>query len=431
MRVPPHRRSVLRLLAGAGPSLSALLPGVAQPQQAPGDQGIGGTGMMRTGPSPERPLGEGDRGIGGTGVIGTIRGFGSIVVNGLRIAYPAEAVVTVDGEPAKVEDLRIGQVVQAVATRVAVQPDGSDGGLVTGRIDVVSEVVGPVEAVAPGRLVVLGQRVFTAGLTGDWVLGGRVAVSGLRRPDGIIVASLIEPRGPGPDRVVGPMRRGDRGVAMIGNLRLEGGSVPPRGKRALVVGEPANGGLRVTNAAFAGYPFPLGLPQVSIEAYVGRVGAGIELGSGIAVAGRADTSVPRTGSVRAVLTARVAGDNGLTVERLRSEDGGVPVEPPRDIPRFERDRLDPRGLPDRPLDVEPGGEPRVFRIDPRTGLDDAPGAGGFSDPSGSGGASGQGGLRGAPGGGGPPGAGGAGPGGPSGPGGPGGPGGMGGPGRPR
>jgi hypothetical protein len=428
VRVPPNRRSVLRLLAGAGPSLSALLPGAAWPQQAPGDQGIGGTGMMRTDPSPERPLGEGDRGIGGTGVIGTIRGFGSIVVNRLRIAYPAEAVVTVDGEPAKVGDLRIGQVVQVVATRVAVQPDGADGGLVTGRIDVVSEVVGPVEAVAPGRLVVLGQRVFTAGLTGEWVLGRRVAVSGLRRSDGIIVASLIEPRGPGLDRVVGPVRRGERGVAMIGNLRLEGVGVPPPGKRALVVGESENGSLRVTNAAFAGYPFPPGLRQMSIEAYVGRVGAGIELGSGIAVAGRADASVPRTGSVRAVLTTRVARDDGLTVERLRTEDGSVPAEPPRDVPRFERDHLDPRGLPDSPLDAAPGGEPRVFRIDPRTGPDNAPGAGGFSDPSGSSRMGGDNGLRGAPGVGGPPGAGGVGPGAP---GGPGGPGGMGGPGRPR
>jgi hypothetical protein len=422
---------LLRLLAGAGPSLAVLLPGVARPQQSPRDQGIGGTGMMRTDPAPEGPLGEGDRGIGGTGVIGTIRGFGSIVVNGLRIAYPTDAVVTVDGEPAMVGDLRIGQVVQAVATRAAVRPDGSDGGLVTGRIDVVTEVVGPVEAVAPGRLIVLGQRVFTAGLTGEWALGGRVAVSGLRRPDGIIVASLIEPRGPGPDRVVGPVRRDEHRMAMIGNLRLEGVGVPPPGKRALVVGETANGGLRVTNAAFAGYPFPPGLRQVSIEAYVGRAGAGIELGSGMGVVGRADASVPRTGSVRMVLTARVTRDDGLIVERLRTEDGGMPAEPPREIPRFERDRLDPRGLPDSPLDVDPGGEPRVFRIDPRTGPGDASGAGGFSDPSGSGGASGQGGLRGAPGVGGPPGAGGAGPGGPGGPGGAGGPGGMGGPGRPR
>jgi hypothetical protein len=409
-----------------------LLPAAAWPQQSPRDQGIGGTGMMRTDPSPERPLGEGDRGIGGTGVIGTIRGFGSIVVNGLRIAYPANAVVTVDGEPAGIGDLKIGQVVQAVATRAAVQADGSEGGLVTGRIDVVTEVVGPVEAAAPGRLVVLGQRVFTAGLTGEWAPGRRVAVSGLRRPDGIIVASLIEPRGPGPDRVTGPVRRGERGGPMIGNLRLEGVNVPPPGRRVLVVGELANGGLRITNSAFAGYPFPPGLRQVSIEAYVGRVGAGIELGSGIAVGGRADASVPRTGSVRAVLTTRVARDDGLTVERLHTEDEGAPVEPSRDIPRFERDRLNPRGLPDGPLDVEPGGESRVFRIDPRTGPGDASGAGGFSDPSGSGGTSGQSGLRGAPGVGGPPGAGGpGGPGGLGGPGGPGGPGGMGGPGRPR
>ncbi|PJI51852.1 hypothetical protein CTI14_52480, partial [Methylobacterium radiotolerans] len=45
-------------------------------------------------------LGEGDRGIGGTGVIGTIRRFGSIVVNDLRIAYPPEVEVRIDGTAA-------------------------------------------------------------------------------------------------------------------------------------------------------------------------------------------------------------------------------------------------------------------------------------------------------------------------------------------
>ena len=46
------------------------------------------------------PTYEGDRGIGGTGVIGTIRRFGSIVVNDLRIAYPEDVQVHIDGTPA-------------------------------------------------------------------------------------------------------------------------------------------------------------------------------------------------------------------------------------------------------------------------------------------------------------------------------------------
>ena len=97
----PTRRLVLRLLAGA-----ALSPGRAVAQEAPRDQGIGGTGARPTEPPGQgvgqgvgQGTGEGDRGIGGTGVIGTIRRFGSIVVNDLRIAYPDDVTVRIDGRP--------------------------------------------------------------------------------------------------------------------------------------------------------------------------------------------------------------------------------------------------------------------------------------------------------------------------------------------
>ncbi|MCX4197091.1 hypothetical protein OMR07_17215, partial [Methylobacterium organophilum] len=139
MRASLNRRFVLRLLAGA----ATLLPGTIRSQESPRDQGIGGTGMMRTDEPRNGSLGEGDRGIGGTGVIGTIRRFGSIVVNDLRIAYPPEVEVRIDGTAARAADLKIGQVVHVVA-----RPEG--GGLATRRIDVTSEVVGPVESVAPG-----------------------------------------------------------------------------------------------------------------------------------------------------------------------------------------------------------------------------------------------------------------------------------------
>ncbi len=296
MRTLPDRRFVLRLLAGA----ATLLPTSVRPQEAPRDQGIGGTGMMRTDAPRETPLGEGDRGIGGTGVIGTIRRFGSIIVNDLRIAYPPEVEVRIDGAAAKAADLKIGHVVHVVA-----RPEG--GGLATRRIDVTSEVVGPVEASAPGRMIVLGQRVSTAGLTGDWKPGTRVAVSGLRRPDGVIVASLVEPRDAGPDRVAGPVRRGADGALLIGALRLTGADALPPGKRALVTGSAADGVLHTTNAAQIGLPFPPGLKQVSIEAYIGRAGAGLDIGSGYRVTGRPGAKVPRQGSVRAVLTAGIAG----------------------------------------------------------------------------------------------------------------------------
>lgn len=412
----PNRRLVLRLLAGA----AAFSPGAARPQDAPRDQGIGGTGMKRTDEPRDGGLSEGDRGIGGTGVIGTIRRFGSIFVNGLRIAYPADVPVLIDGDPARASDLKIGQVVHAVA-----HPEA--GGLATRRIDVTSEVVGPVERAAPGRITVLGQTVSTAGLPGDWKPGARVAVSGLRRPDGVIVASLIEPRETGPARVAGPVRRGGDGFLRIGDLRLEGANALPPGQRALVTGEASGGVLRVTNAVRTGLPFPPGLMRVSIEAYIGRAGTGLDLGSGLSVSGRAGAAVPRRGSVRGIVTAGLSADGGLTVERLRVEGRIAPEAPRPEAPRFDRqrDRLDLRGLPDdvpNRVGAGPGGrlggggEPRGPTIDTRPGSGEIPGAGrptgqgGFTR-SGGGPGGGPGGFPGAPGGGGP---GGMGPGGPGG-----------------
>ncbi|WP_375466290.1 DUF5666 domain-containing protein [uncultured Methylobacterium sp.] len=411
----PNRRRVLRWLAGAA---GLLLPGRARPQEAPRDQGIGGTGARPA----DGPAGE-DRGIGGTGMIGTIRRFGSIVVNDLRIAYPADVAVRIDGAPARGSDLRIGHVVRCVAHAEA-------GGLSTRRIDVTSEVVGPVEAVARGGMTVLGQRVSTAGMAGGWAVGDWVAVSGLRRPDGVVVASLIEPRSAGPAHVAGPVRRDAEGRPRIGALRLDGAGALVGGRAALT-GEAAAGVLRHARATEAGPPFPPGLARVSVEAYVGRSGGRLNLGSGLPVSGAA-AAIPRRGSVRAVLTLQPDADGRLTVERLRVD--GRPAPGPangREAPRFEHrpDRIDPRGLPGqggagqgfpgqgpdgpgRP-GLAPGGHPGTM-----PGLDTRPDPGGFG-PGGHGGL----GLPGGPGGLNGPGGFGGGPGGPGGFGGLGGPGG--------
>ena len=388
----PNRRLALRLLAGLG---GLLLPRLAPAQEAPiRDQGIGGTGARPT----EAP-GEGDRGIGGTGVIGTIRRFGSIVVNDLRISYPDDVAVRIDGAPAKAADLRIGQVVRVVA-----RPEGT--GLATRRIDVTSEVVGPVEAVGRDRLTVLGQRVSVVGVAGGpWTIGQRVAVSGLRRPDGVVVASLIEPRAEEPDRVAGPVHRAKDGTAMIGALRLAGGQALAAGRRAAVSGRARGGTLTVTDAAEAG--LPPGIRTASIEAYIGRRKGGLALGSGLDVAGAPAEAVPRAGSVRAVLTTEVAGDGRLTLERLRVEDRLAPVEPysdrfqaprqaPQNAPRFERepDRLDLRGLPGQGPGRGPGDAivPRGG-FEPPRGIDTRPGSGMLGVPD-SGGPGGFGGPRG-------------------------------------
>jgi hypothetical protein len=136
-------------------ALFAGLPAFASAPRVlagPRDQGIGGTGASI---APDES--EGDRGIGGTGVIGTITCFGSIVVNGLRIAYPENASMRIDGAAAPPAALRIGQVVRVIALesggQFSTRPTASlvtlIGGLNLGGVD--PALIGQ-RAVLQGRL---------------------------------------------------------------------------------------------------------------------------------------------------------------------------------------------------------------------------------------------------------------------------------------
>ena len=58
--------------------------------------GIGGTGIK---------LADNGDGLGGTGIIGTISGFGSIIVNSKKLDFDRSTAVESDGRPANLEDL--------------------------------------------------------------------------------------------------------------------------------------------------------------------------------------------------------------------------------------------------------------------------------------------------------------------------------------
>ena len=200
----PGRRAFLLLASTFASALSPLTRATAQ---RGGDNGIGGTGYAP--PTDAR-----DNGLGGTGVVGTIRRFGSIYVNDARIAYPRNARVTIDGRPARANDLRIGHVVTLIA-------NGPEGGLATRAIAVTHEVIGPVESLADGRARILGQDVALP--EGAKVKTGQtVAVSGLRMPDQTIAASLIEHAPAGRTLVTGVIEKDGRGGFVVGGLPLTG-----------------------------------------------------------------------------------------------------------------------------------------------------------------------------------------------------------------
>jgi hypothetical protein len=296
------RRALLSSIASTLLALSRA--GAAE--NAPRDRGIGGTGAA------PNPGGEGDRGIGGTGVIGTIRRFGSIYVNGLRISYPPDAPVEIDGELKTVQSLRIGQVVQVIAAKTA-------NGLTTQKIVVSSEVVGPVERISDDGMTVLGQNVSTnrVDLRG-WRPGEWVAVSGLRSADGTIIASLIQRSDGASMRVAGPVRLGPQGETMIGGLHIAGLDPALTGRRVSVAGAFVD---RTFTAEIATEPYRAllnAVQRVSIESYFSRDGSRLELGSGLVVEG--DRQAGRRFGL-GVVTARVEPNGVLRAESLAPAPG--------------------------------------------------------------------------------------------------------------
>lgn len=179
--------------------------------------GIGGTGAPFTQADTHE--------LGGTGIIGTVTGFGSVCVNGMRVTYDATTPVTLDGQIAHSKDLAVGQVVVVSATGRGTQVQAQS-------IAIVHTVVGPVTRVdtAARTIEVMGQTVRAVGGTaavdafmkaqaGDWV-----AVSGLPHPDGYVAASRISPvASKSGASLIGMAESGRIGGVMIGGKALQNG----------------------------------------------------------------------------------------------------------------------------------------------------------------------------------------------------------------
>jgi hypothetical protein len=138
-------------------------------------------------------------GIDGGGFAkGTVTGFGSVIVNGVRFDT-ASATFQIDGRAGTQADLRVGDVVSVTGSI-----NGTTG--VAQRVTFDDDVEGPVQEIdrAAGTLVVLGQRVIVDGATSfddtpactlaDIQVGTIVEVSGFRASTGEVRATRIECR---------------------------------------------------------------------------------------------------------------------------------------------------------------------------------------------------------------------------------------------
>jgi hypothetical protein len=337
------------------------------------DHGIGGTGITR---------GD-DHGIGGTGIVGVIQRFGSIYVNGERVTYASDVPVRIDGEAASPSSLRIGQLARVVATRQA------DGTLVTRNIAIASEVSGPIEQVKGNELTVLGQKVVAGSKDSKLRAGTQVAVYGLRRTDGVIVASLVEPRKDVAERVTGLVERGPNGLH-IGGLRVTGVDPLLVGQRVAIEGSSSQGAMQATRTRIEDFSDLVGASRLSIEAYVQRAGSSLQLGSGL-VARDSSRFGPAAGEARMVVNGVFDRSRGLQVDSTKAI-GPAPSTPPSGGGNPGRSPGSSIMHPDHPT-PSPGSSPPGAPGAPGSGPGGNPG----SAPSGSGGPSSPGGF-GAPGG---------------------------------
>lgn len=298
-----------RWLLGAG--ISVLASGEAMPQVRGSADGIGGTGGMG-----ERPRAPQDRGIGGTGLYGRITGFGSILLNGARVRYPATARVRLFGRTVRPQAMKIGHVVGITAA-------GTADRFETGQIEIDHLVAGPVEARGwfSGGFTVLGQTIQPlAGAeipeAGEWV-----AISGFRRPDGGIAASLIEPAMDRIARLTGILRAAPGGGFVLGSLTVAGPGLAPRlGQRVALEGVAQAEGLAVTAIRLA----PVIAPRAGrllVESFLRREGDRVIAAEGL-ISARFTGDTDALDVTRPQVLALERGPGGALLARVAAEAGG-------------------------------------------------------------------------------------------------------------
>ncbi len=304
----------------------------AQPKEA---GGIGGTGVAQetggiggTGISPQET-----GGIGGTGLTkagrliigyGTIQAFGSIIINGRDYGLTAHTALTIDGQPAPLAELRVGQRA-LVSARI-----GTGEQQVATQVSVTHAIIGPIGTTRSGGFSVLGQNILPAAgaiLPAPHLLtpGTQVAVSAIALGHGTWLASRVDvlPAGSGSFQLQGQVdqvRPAQGGAVINGEFML----MSPTTLAQLNQGE----ALVVTGQINANMPVATGLapaPQIS-----GPVGSTVEIEDAFVPAGTTGRLAAPDGMVAiapphiaqtvspqlSVITGTLGPDGGIEISRI-------------------------------------------------------------------------------------------------------------------
>lgn len=377
--------AVLLALIGTPPSPAAANRCRDGGALQPDDSGIGGTGATAAAPENEggiggtarvEPGGDDEGGVGGTGIagagdtgiIGTITGFASICVGGVEIHYRGDTPVQIDGQTATAAQLRVGQVVEVIA-------DGAGEEVHARQIALHHLVSGPLSGVEPElkQIQILAQTIQLTGSTRFGAHSGEaeidlstlqqgepLKVSGLRRGDGVIVATYLSRAAEGdPVRLTG---KADR------NHPLTVAGVPVRTHlgRTLLVGDEVRlsgvwDGTGIVAASIESVPrIPFGgrVNRIDFEGYAsGSAASGhIQIGSFAVTFPKEAAITSPAGETRVRLQGIVRREQ-IIAERLSiigdfrpPHDPGAENRPPKNGPpgKDHPAQPAPAGIPDHP-----------------------------------------------------------------------------------
>lgn len=143
--------------------------------------GIGGTGLIDNG----------DSGIGGTGIIGVITGFGSIWVNGVRIAVDEQTRLLTPWGDMQAQDLAVGH-------QVVLQTEPDSNRPLNNQLRLLMPLNGEISALnhEQGYFSLLGQTVHFSAETQfatELKEGEKVTVSGFYQAENQWLATRVEP----------------------------------------------------------------------------------------------------------------------------------------------------------------------------------------------------------------------------------------------
>jgi hypothetical protein len=173
---------------------------------------------------------------------------------------------------------------------------------------------------------VLGQKIMAGSKDSKLRAGAQVAVYGLRRTDGVIVATLVEPRKEAAERVTGLVERGPDGLH-IGGLKLTGVDPLLVGQRVQVEGSASQGAMQAARTRIDDFSDLVGASRLSIEAYVQRSGSSLQFGSGL-VARDSSRFGPASGEARMVVNGVFDRSRGLQVDSTKAIGPGPSAPQP-------------------------------------------------------------------------------------------------------